>query len=152
MAVALRMKERKEIEREWWVKTNKKQAFWNRLLFWIIYDFLFSPVFKLKFVMHNKRIVMFILLPYANALLSDKHQSAFPLRLPRIDVLFFQLDYNVIRNAFSATRKFRRTAAPSSLPHNLLFYFIRELLRTQWSSFSEIVCIPFLNMSELAWK
>lgn len=38
------------------------------------------------------------------------HQSAFPLGFLWIDILFFQFDYIVIRNAFSATRKFRTAA------------------------------------------
>lgn len=88
MAVALRMRERKEMEKERWMRENKKNKtgfYWNGLLF----GMNIFPVFKLKSVINNKR--MFIVESYANALVLDKHYSAFPLGLLRIDFLFFQL-------------------------------------------------------------
>lgn len=67
-------------------KQKKTTGFyWNGLLFGMN---IFS-VFKLKSVINNKR--MFIVESYANALVLDKHYSAFPLGLLRIDFLFLQL-------------------------------------------------------------
>lgn len=79
-------RERKWRKRDEWGKTKKN----NRLLLkWTSFWNEHFSVFKLKSVINNKR--MFIVESYANASVLDKHYSAFPLGLLRIDFLFLQL-------------------------------------------------------------